>query len=1251
MQLIAKDSRKIIAHNRLEHLIHQTMNSLGFWIFALINYSTIMQFSHLHNHTEYSLLDGFSRIDKLYNKALKENMPALAITDHGNMFGVFRFVVEAYKHKKADGTPKVKPIIGCEFYLVKNRHQQSFSKEQKDKRYHQILIAKNDQGYQNLSQLCSLGYIEGLYGRYPRIDKELIVKYKQGLIATSCCIGAIIPQLILAGELRQAEDELKWWLEQFGEDFYIELQNHKMPEQLQINAELQKFATKYQVKMIATNDAHYVEQDEASLHEILLCINTGAKLSMPTNKSSLSENLEQSSTRSTRFAFPNNEFYLKSQAEMQALFPDLPEALDNTQEIVDKVECLNLSKAIILPRFNLPAEFHSQDSYLRHLTQVGAKDRYNPLTSEIQERIDFELRIIETMGFAGYFLIVADLIKTAKMRGVRVGPGRGSAAGSVIAYCLGITNIDPIKYNLLFERFLNPDRKSMPDIDTDFDDENRDKVIEYACEKYGQAQVAQIITYNTMAAKASIQDVARVYDIARKDAEKLSKLVPSRPYANLQKILDQSENELSEVYSANEMQSVRKLRDIYHNKKSKEQLGTTDAPEILGKAKRIEGTVRNISTHAAGILIAPEPLTKIIPLCKVKDSPMLVSQIEGTDIEDAGVLKMDILGLKNLSIISKTLALIKQRHGLELDIDNIPLDDPKTFQLYQDADTVNTFQFESDGMRKYLKELKPDTFEDLIAMNALYRPGPMDYIPSFIRRKHKKEPVSYDLPEMEPYLKETYGITVYQEQVMLLAQRLANFSKGDADLLRKAMGKKNKSVLDKLQNSFLENGQKNGHSLTILQKIWSDWEAFASYAFNKSHSTCYSFLAYQTAYLKAHYRIEYNAALLDCAGSTEKITKILTDLGSSQITILGPDINESMTGFSVNNKGQIRYGFSHIKGVGSEFARNIVQEREQNGYFSSIFDLVERLSEKDMKKGYFEALVYSGAFDNLDPKIPRFLYVQPYCKSPKQKIDDKTPLNTQRILTYAKQYHNRQENNTPSLFGTTNKLGIAKPDLGHYLPVSLYEILSKEWEYTGYFLSGHPLDEYTFERQSLKHQPIQTLIGGINNKTKNQMNNNVYSVMGIITSVDHRITKAGNGYANFIIQDSQGTQLKLSLFREQYNTYKGLLTLFSCLFLQIRHKNYGNEEELAQITQLYSLDALPVSQISLYLSPQQLGQPQFNFLKDNLARFPGISTLSLNFCEGQNHLQLTKAKALNLNREFKQWVVNNKYQCELTLNL
>lgn len=1208
-----------------------------------------MQFSHLHNHTEYSLLDGFSNIGKLYKKALQENMPAIAITDHGNMFGVFRFVAEAYKHINADKKPKVKPIVGCEFYLVENRLQRSFGKGKRDNRYHQVLIAKNDQGYQNLSTLCSLGYLEGLYGRYPRIDKELILQYKEGLIATSCCIGAIIPQLILANELDKAETELKWWLDQFGEDFYIELQNHHLPEQEKVNAELRKFATKYQVKMIATNDAHYVEQEEAPLHEILLCINTKSKLSMPTSKNSLSDNVEDGGSK-TRFAFPNNEFYVKSLAEMQALFPDIPEALENTQEIVDKVDCLNLTKAIALPKFNLPPEFHSQDSYLRHLTQIGAQKRYNPLSSEIQERIDFELRVIETMGFAGYFLIVADLIRAAQELAVRVGPGRGSAAGSVVAYCLGITNIDPIKYNLLFERFLNPDRKTMPDIDTDFDDENRDKVIEYACEKYGQAQVAQIITYGTLGAKASIQDVARVHDWTHEDSKKLSKLVPSRPFANLAKILDDTEEELSKKYTQKEMQSIRKLRDIYLGK-SDGKSTRTDASKILEIAKKMEGTVRNISTHAAGILIAPNSLDQIIPVCKVKDSAMQVSQIEGTDIEVAGVLKMDILGLKNLSIISKTLALIKVRYNLDLDIDKIPLDDAKTFQLYQEADTINTFQFESDGMRKYLRELKPDSFDDLIAMNALYRPGPMDYIPKFILRKHGKEPVTYDLPEMETYLKETYGITVYQEQVMLLSQKIANFSKGDADLLRKAMGKKDKSVLDKLRNNFLQGGEQNGHNSEILQKIWSDWEAFASYAFNKSHSTCYSFLAYQTAYLKANYPLEYSAALLDCAKETEAVTKVIADIASKNIKILGPDINESIQIFSVNDKNQIRYGFNQIKGLGEEIANNIVKEREQNGPYKDVFDLVERLGERDVQKKYLEALVYSGALDNLDKRVPRFLYVQPYCQTPQQKPNNKTPLNIQRILNYSQQFHNHnQQTQSISLFGDRETMKIARPDLGYALPVSLYEQLSKEWEYTGYFLSGHPLDEYAFELQSIPHLPIHKAEELAKYEKENsQKSNTTYTIMATIISFEHRSTKEGKGYANLVVQDSQGTQLKLSLFGEQYTLYKDLLTKFNCLLIEIKHKPYGKDEDWAQVTKLHSLDELPIKQISLHLHPNQFQLPQLKFLKHNLQQFAGQTALRMVFCENQNNLCLDNNHALKLNQEFKKWVLDNNFRYEIAL--
>ena len=893
-----------------------------------------MKFSHLHCHTQFSLLDGAASIQGLYKKAVKDNMPAVAITDHGNMFGVFEFVSEAYKHKNEDGSLKVKPIVGCEFYVVKNRHAKTFTKDQKDERYHQVLLAKNKTGYQNLIKLTSLGYIEGYYSKYPRIDKELIEKHHEGLIATTCCIGAYVPQAILHEGEEKAEQEFKWWLDLFGDDYFIELQRHNIPEQEKINQQLLKYARKYNVPVIATNDSHYIDQDDYNAHDILLCINTGEKKSTPGYDDFVNDDVH---LKDRRFKFPNDQFYFKSTEEMSTLFKDVPEAIDNTSLVADKIEVLNLKKDILLPAFPVPKEFQvhedsnlNQWEYLRHITYEGAKKRYTDISQQIQERIDFELFTVKTMGFAGYFLIVSDFIRAGRELGVFVGPGRGSAAGSVVAYCIGITNIDPMKYNLLFERFLNPDRKSMPDIDTDFDDVGRQKVIDYVVSKYGKNQVAQIVTYGTMAAKMSIKDVARTLDLPLPESNALAKLVPERPGIELGRVLHapitskEGEKSLAEKegLSSDDIESVKRLREIYNRNDLQS--------EVLHEAERLEGSVRNTGIHAAGIIIAPKDLTELIPVCTARDSDLWVTQIEGSIIEDAGVIKMDFLGLKTLTIIRNALELIKENHGVTIDIDAIPLNDPKTFALYQRAETIGTFQFESPGMQKYLRDLKPDKFEDLIAMNALYRPGPMSYIPNYVDRKHGKEEITYDLPAMEEYLQETYGITVYQEQVMLLAQKLASFSKGDADVLRKAMGKKQKSVLDKMKAQFIEGARKNGHPEAILEKIWVDWESFAQYAFNKSHSTCYAYVAYQTAYLKAHYPAEYMAAVLNNAGSIDKITFFMDECKRMGIKVLGPDINESKKGFAVNAKGEIRFGLGGLKGVGEAAVESIIQERTLN---------------------------------------------------------------------------------------------------------------------------------------------------------------------------------------------------------------------------------------------------------------------------------------------------------------------------------
>src|SRR5580692_7927972 len=789
------------------------------------------KFSHLHTHTQFSLLDGAASIPSLYKKAIKDGMPALAITDHGNMFGAFEFVSEAYKHKNDDGTLKVKPIVGCEFYVVKDRFRKTFTKDQRDDRFHQILLAKNKAGYQNLIKLTSLGYTEGMYSKYPRIDKQLILQYHEGLIATTCCIGAHVPQAILHEGPEKAEKEFKWWLDLFGEDYFIELQRHNIPEQDKINQTLLVYAKKYGVPVIATNDSHYTDREDYNAHDILLCINTGEKQSTPGYDDFVNDDTNM---KNRRFKFPNDQFYFKTTEEMSALFDDVPEAIDNTNLIVDRVETLNLKKDILLPNFPVPKEFQihgdsnlNQWEYLKYLTQEGAKLRYSDLTPEIQERLDFELFTVKTMGFAGYFLIVSDFIKAGRDMGVFIGPGRGSAAGSVVAYCIGITNIDPIKYNLLFERFLNPDRKSMPDIDTDFDDEGRQRVIEYVAQKYGRNQVAQIVTYGTMAAKMSIKDVARALDLPLPESNALAKLVPERPGIELKRVLHaplktkdgEKSLEEKEGIGGDDLELVKKIREIYK--------GADLRSRVLHEAERLEGSVRNTGLHAAGIIIAPGDLMSILPVCTAKDSDLLVTQIEGSVIEDAGVLKMDFLGLRTLNILKTSLELIKENHGIVIDIDLIPLDDRKTFELYQHGDTIGTFQFESPGMQKYLRDLKPDKFDDLTAMNALYRPGPMAYIPAFIDRKHGREPIRYDLAEMEEYLKDTYGITVYQEQVMLLAQKLAGFSKGDADVLRKAMGKKQKSILDKMKSQFISGATAKGYAAETLEKIWTDWEAFA----------------------------------------------------------------------------------------------------------------------------------------------------------------------------------------------------------------------------------------------------------------------------------------------------------------------------------------------------------------------------------------------------------------------------------------
>jgi DNA polymerase III subunit alpha len=1179
------------------------------------------KFSHLHVHTQFSLLDGAASIPSLYKKAIADGMPALAITDHGNMFGAFEFVAEAYRHKRPDGNLMVKPIVGCEFYLVADRHRKSFTKDQKDERFHQVLLAKNKIGYQNLIKLTSLGYIEGMYSKYPRIDKELIQKHHEGLIATTCCIGASVPQSILVHGEKAAEMEFKWWLDIFGDDYVIELQRHNIPEQDIINKTLIKFAQKFKVPMIATNDSHYTDRDDYNAHDILLCINTGEKQATPGYDDFVNDDAH---VKNRRFKFPNDQFYFKTSEEMQSLFADIPEAIDNTNLISDRIELLDLKKDVLLPAFPIPKAFQvhqdgnlNQWEYLKHMTCEGAKKRYNELTPEIQERIDFELFTIKTMGFAGYFLIVSDFIRAGREMGVFVGPGRGSAAGSVVAYCIGITNLDPIKYNLLFERFLNPDRKSMPDIDTDFDDEGRQKVIDYVVTKYGKNQVAQIVTYGTMAAKMSIKDVARVMDLPLSESNALAKLVPERPGIDLGRLLQapltfkdgEKSLEEKEGLGADDMENVKRLREIYSSNDVR--------AKVLKEAERLEGSVRNTGVHAAGIIIAPKDLTELIPVAMSKDSQLWITQIEGNVIEEAGVLKMDFLGLKTLSILKTSLELIRQNHGLEIDLDTIPLDDAKTFHLYQRAETNATFQFESVGMQKYLRDLKPDKFDDLIVMNALYRPGPMAYIPQYIARKHGREQVLYDVADMKEILEETYGITVYQEQVMLLSQKLAGFSKGDADVLRKAMGKKQKSVLDKMKKQFIEGATARNHPREKLEKIWTDWEAFAQYAFNKSHSACYAWVAYQTAYLKAHFPSEYMAAVMNHAGSIEKITFFMEECKRMGLKVLGPDCNESLKGFAVNKKAEIRFGLGGLKGVGDSAIESTIMERTKGGNYKDIFDFIKRVNQRSVNKKSLESLAYSGAFDC----FTSFHRAQ-YFFTPPGEIT--TGLD--KIIKFGNVYQMNSVQNNNSLFGELTMPDIATPKIPSCDPWSLTELLEHEKEVTGMFMSGHPLDHFHFE---IQHYGITQMVDF--NEIKDSpglstSSNKNYRLAGLVVDAQHRTSRAGKQFGSFIIEDYTGRS-EFMLWSEDYAKYSNYLENGKNLFItgSFRQRYNKNEFEF-RIEKMMLLESIKLhltKQVILDLEARWVNEKMIRFVETNLKQYPGRSSLKFNITESLSNFKVS----------------------------
>ncbi len=1038
-------------------------------------------FAHLHVHSQYSILDGASSIPRLVKKAKDDGMSALALTDHGNLFGAKHF----FNETKALG---IKPIIGCEVYVSKNSRFDKTTKEDRSGN-HLILLAKNKTGYQNLSRLVSLAWIEGHYYR-PRIDRELLEKYYEGLIASSACLGGEVPEALLNNNEEEAGKIIDWYKNLFGQDYYLELQRHQTDDpgadgetyvkQQKVNDILIRLAEKHGVKLIATNDVHFVNAEDADAHDRLICLNTGKDLDDP-----------------DRMRYSKQEWF-KTREEMEHIFSDLPGALDNTMEIVEKVEDYDLNRPPIMPDFPIPEGFEDADAYLKHLAYEGAKFRYDKLTEEISERIEFELSVIKKMGYPGYFLIVQDFLTAARDMGVSVGPGRGSAAGSVVAYSLRITEIDPLKYGLLFERFLNPDRISLPDIDIDFDEDGREDVLKWVVEKYGKEKVAQIITFGTMAAKMAIRDIARVQKLPLHEADRLAKLVPDRPGITL-------------------AQSYKQVRELKDARNSENPL----ISQTLKYAEILEGSIRHTGLHACGIIIGKSNLMDYLPLCTSKDSDLLVTQFDGDFVEDVGMLKMDFLGLKTLSIIRDAVENIKESRGIELDIDSIPLDDPKTYELYSKGETTGLFQFESPGMKRHLRALKPNRFEDLIAMNALYRPGPMEYIPKFISRKHGKSKVSYDLPVMEQYLKETYGVTVYQEQVMLLSMAMANFTRGESDKLRKAMGKKQKKVMDELKEKFLQGCKTNKIEERIALQVWHDWEEFAKYAFNKSHSTCYAYVSYREAYLKAHFPQEYMAAVLSRnISDIKKITTFMDETSRMEISVLGPDVNESNIKFTVNKNGNIRFGLGAIKGVGKYAAKNIIDERKSNGPYKDIYDFVERVDLFTVNKKNIEALAIAGAYDGFS-EISREQFFADTGRG---------VLFIENLIRYGNKISQDKNNSQQSLFGEASNLEYTKPPILEVESWPKPELLRKEKELIGIFLSAHPLDDYKFEIKSFTNIQVSELTD------LKALAGRELSFAGVVSEFRTGIGKNGKPYGFLTIQDHRGS-FRIVLFNSEYLTY------------------------------------------------------------------------------------------------------------------
>jgi len=1142
-------------------------------------------FAHLHVHTQYSILDGASNISLLIDKVKALGMEAVAITDHGNMFGVKEFHATALKKG-------IKPIIGCEIYVAKRSICDTSGKEDRSGD-HLILLAKNLKGYKNLVKLVSTAWIKGFYYK-PRIDKELLAQYREGLIASSACLAGEIQDEILNGSLTGAEEALKTYIDLFGEDFYLEIQRHEtndpeadrkvFPLQQKVIEVFKKLSEKYNVRIIATNDVHFINAEDAGAHDRLICLNTAK------------DNDDPDRLRYTR------QEYLKSEEEMRSIFSDIPEAVDNVAELVQKVEKYKLDHDPIMPDFDLPEGYKDDNEYLRFLTYKGAKERWGELTKEQVERIDFELDTIAKMGFPGYFLIVQDFLRAAREMGVSVGPGRGSAAGSAVAFCLRITDIDPIKYGLLFERFLNLDRISMPDIDIDFDEDGREDVLRYVVNKYGHDKVAHIITFGSMAAKMAIRDVARVQKLPLPDADRLAKMVPERPGITLAAAYEEVPELAKERNSSNMLIS-----------------------QTLKYAEVLEGSVRQTGIHACGIIIGKDSLDNYIPLCTAKDTDLYSTQYEGSHVESVGLLKMDFLGLKTLSIIKDCLENIKRSKGINVDLDKLPLDDKKTYELFSNGETTGIFQFESAGMKRYLKELKPNRFEDLIAMNALYRPGPMEYIPQFIRRKHGQEKIEYLLPVMEKYLNDSYGITVYQEQVMLLSQELAGFTKGEADSLRKAMGKKKKSIMDEMKVKFQEGCRKNGYDDEKVNKIWSDWEAFAQYAFNKSHSTCYALVAFQTGYLKAHYPAEYMAAVLSRnISDIKKITTFMDETRRMGMEVLGPDVNESNVKFTVNRDGNIRFGLGAIKGVGESAVVQLIEEREQNGTYKSIYDLVERVNLNSLNKKNLEAMAVAGAFDCF-PEFTRAQYFS---------TDQKGISFLENLIRYGNNVKAMKSSSQQTLFGGSGGFDIIRPEATPCPEWPKLEKLNREKEVIGIYLSSHPLDDFRLEINTFTTATLADL------QNLSEWADRDVVVAGMVTDAKNGIGKNGKPYGSFTLQDYTDS-FRFMMFDKEYVEFSKFFVTGYYLLVRGRvQKRKFREEELEfhikTINLLSSVKDELIRSVTLKINPENINSEMINGLLEIVRENKGETELKFLFYDPDDKISVpmfSRTLRVRLNNE------------------